>query len=278
MSHPAYDELTTTWRRLHHFSHLQALASWDRAALMPANGNTARANAMAEMDGLLHRIRTDPRLAAALELAPGESLDDLQRANLREIRHDWRSANALPEALVQAQSLAIARCEHAWRTQRPANDWAGFLANFREVLKLAREQSRRLADHTGLKPYDALMDNHEPGMTGEILDPLFGDLQQWLPDLARKVREKQARETVLAPAAWTRARIRFAVACRKIPVSPPAIATMILWGACGASSTRPAMGAMSRVCRATGSASRSHGRGARGFTKVRASVSRCRSA
>ena len=199
MSHPAYDELATTWQRLHHFGHLQALASWDRAALMPPHGNDARASAMAEMSGLLHRIRTDPQLAETQERANGEMLNDVERANLREIRRDWRAANALPESLVQAQSLATARCEHAWRTQRPANDWAGFLPNLREVVRLAREQAQCLAAHTGLAPYDALMDNYEPGMTGAIVDQLFGDLRQWLPDLVRKVRAKQARETVLAP-------------------------------------------------------------------------------
>ena len=67
MSHPVYDSLATTWRRLHHFSHLQSLAGWDRAALMPAGGSTARADAMAEMDGLLHGIRTDPAIAAHLD-------------------------------------------------------------------------------------------------------------------------------------------------------------------------------------------------------------------
>ena len=30
MSHPAYDELAATLQRLHHFGHLQAIASWDR--------------------------------------------------------------------------------------------------------------------------------------------------------------------------------------------------------------------------------------------------------
>ena len=199
MTHPAYDALTATWRRLHHFGHLQAIASWDRSALMPAGGNAARANAMAEMDGLLHGIRTDPELAVNLERTKDERLDDFQRANLREIGRDWRNANALPATLVQAQSLANARCEHAWRTQRPANDWAGFLVNFREVLRLAREQSARLADRTGLSPHDALMDMYEPGMTGAIVDKLFGDLQQWLPDLVCRVREKQAHETVLVP-------------------------------------------------------------------------------
>ena len=199
MNHPAYDQLAATWKRLHHFGHLQAIASWDRSALMPASGNDARANAMAEMDGLLHGIRTDPQLAANIEKSEGEKLDDVQRANLREIRRDWRNANALPAALVQAQSLAISRCEHAWRTQRPANDWQGFLGNFREVLKLSREQAKYLADRSGLSPHDALMDVYEPGMTGEIVDRLFGDLQQWLPDLVRRVRERQSRETVQVP-------------------------------------------------------------------------------
>jgi carboxypeptidase Taq len=96
-------------------------------------------------------------------------------------------------------SLAGARCEHAWRSQRPANDWAGFLGNFREVLRLTREAAQRLADDTGLAPYDALMDQYEPGTTSVDVDRVFGDLQQWLPGLVTRVRERQARETVISP-------------------------------------------------------------------------------
>ena len=199
MSHPVYDSLATTWRRLHHFSHLQSLAGWDRAALMPAGGSTARADAMAEMDGLLHGIRTDPAIAAHLDRSKAEPLNEMQQANLREMRRDWRNANALPAALVQAQSLANARCEHAWQTQRPANDWRGFLENFREVLTLEREKAKHLADKSGLGLHDALMDVYEPGMTGAKVDKLFGDLQSWLPALVRKVREKQSRENVVVP-------------------------------------------------------------------------------
>jgi len=199
MSQSAYQELSATWKRLHHFGHLQALAGWDRMAMMPTSGNDARSNAMAEMDGLLHSIRTNPQLKVFLDHAEREALDDAQRANLREIRRDWRTANALPAALVQKQSLANAKCEHAWRTQRPANDWPGFLTNFRQVLKCSREQATFLSNQSGLKPYDALMDYYEPGMTSEKLDVLFGDLLTWLPDLVRKVRVKQAQQNVIAP-------------------------------------------------------------------------------
>jgi carboxypeptidase Taq len=199
MRQTAYQELSTTWKRLHHFSHLQALAGWDRMSMMPSSGNDARSNAMAEMDGLLHSIRTNPELKSFLDSAEREGLGDMERANLREIRRDWRTANALPAALVQKQSMANAKCEHAWRTQRPANDWPGFLANFRDVLKCSREQATFLANESGLKPYDALMDYYEPGMTSEKLDVLFGDLLTWLPDLVRKVRDKQAQQNIIAP-------------------------------------------------------------------------------
>jgi carboxypeptidase Taq len=196
---PAYDELKRIWTQLHHFGHLQAIAGWDQAAMMPPKGNDARANAMAEMEGLLHRLRTDPKLATLLASADGEPLDDVARANLVEIRRDWRASNALPQALVEAQSLAAARCEHAWRSQRPANDWAGFLENFREVLRIGREVAQRLSDATDLAPYDALMDQFEPGTTSADVDRVFGDLQQWLPGLVQQVRDRQSRESIVQP-------------------------------------------------------------------------------
>ncbi len=196
---PAYDALTTTYLRLHRFGHVGSIVSWDQAANMPPKGNEARAAAMAEMAGLLHRMRTDPALADNIQRAEQEPLSELQRANLREIRRDWRTSNALPESLVSRQQLAGARCEHAWRKQRPANDWAGFLENFRPVLALAREEAALLADLSGLSRYDALMDRFEPGMTSAIVGRIFGDVRSWLPEMISRVRDKQSREPLIEP-------------------------------------------------------------------------------
>jgi carboxypeptidase Taq len=197
---PAYAELTRLQVRLHRLNHLESMVGWDRATMMPPKGNDARAAAMAEIDALVHRLRTDPQQAEWLSAAEAEPLDDFERANLREIRRKWREANALPESLVEAQTIAAARCEHAWRTQRFANDWAGFLPNLREVLKLAREEARFLSEDSGLSRYDALMDRFEPGMRSAELDRIFGDLKQWLPGLIQRVLQKQAGESVVKPA------------------------------------------------------------------------------
>ena len=199
MRTPTYDALTATWTRLHHLGHLQSIAGWDQAANMPPKGNEARAAALAEMAALLHRMRTDAKLPDQLSRAEQEPLSDLQRANLREMHRQWRYSNALPESLVQRMQMATSRCEHAWRTQRPANDWTGFLDNFRPVLALAREEAELLSQLNGVRKYDALMDRFEPGMTCAQVDRVFGDVRQWLPGLIQQVTERQARETVLAP-------------------------------------------------------------------------------
>ncbi len=196
-----YAELCGVWSRLYRFNHLSAIVGWDRNAMMPPNGSAARAAAEAELQTLIHRTRTEPRLARLLQAAEQERLTDLERANLREMRRDWRDANALPESLVEARTLAGAKCEHAWREQRPANDWRGFLENFREVVRLSREEAHLLAAETGLSAYDALMDRYEPGVRAADIDRLFADVKAWLPALIARVQAKQRSEPAIAPIA-----------------------------------------------------------------------------
>jgi carboxypeptidase Taq len=194
----SYTALTNTFTRLHHYQHLGAIASWDQATMMPPKGNEARGAALAELQVLLHQTLTDPALPALLVAAEGEARAPDQRASLREMRRDWAQANLLPARLVQAQSLAGSRCEHAWRTQRPENDWAGFLGNFRDVVTLAREEAQTLSQAKGISPYDALMDKYEPGTRSCDIDAIFGDVKTWLPDLIQRVRTKQSLEPVIA--------------------------------------------------------------------------------
>jgi carboxypeptidase Taq len=198
-THPSYDALSRTWLRLYRLGHLQSIAGWDQATNMPPKGNEARGRALAEIATLTHAMRTDPALREHLARAGDEPLDDFQRANLREIERDWLRANALPAELVERRALVTSRCEHAWRTQRPANDWAGFAENFRSVLEVGREEARHLAERSGLSPYDALIDRYEPGMRGATVDRIFGEVRQWLPGLIAKIAAKQAAEPTLAP-------------------------------------------------------------------------------
>jgi carboxypeptidase Taq len=199
MENKNYQQLTRIFTRLSRFSHLSAMAGWDMFTMMPPGGSQARGEALAELSVLQHQILTDKNVAVWLAGAAQEDLNDVEQANLREMTRHYQQAALLPETLVEAKSLAGSKCEHAWRSQRPANDWAGFSANLKEVVKLSREEARLRADAKGCSPYDALLDIYEPDMTSDRLDALFGDLKSWLPDLLNQVVEKQAQQPLIAP-------------------------------------------------------------------------------
>ena len=167
--------------------------------MMPPGGSKARGEALAELSVLEHQLLTDPKVAMWIAAAQQEDLNDVEQANLREMSRLHHQASLLPESLVEAKSLAGSRCEHAWRSQRPANDWEGFSENLKEVVKYSREEARLRAEAKGCSPYDALLDIFEPGMTSAQLDVLFADVKSWLPDLLNKVVAKQSQQSLIAP-------------------------------------------------------------------------------
>ena len=195
----SYQQLHQHFLKISRFAHLDAICSWDQAAVMPDGGNDARGAAMAELSVLIHQLTTAPQLADWISVAETESLDAQERASLAAIKRRWQQANQLPEALVMAQSLANSTCEHAWREQRKNNDWLGFKTNLAQVVALAREEAAIRAAGTSLSRYDAMLDIYEPGMNCAKLDVLFGDVKTWLPDFIQRAADIQSRNNLLMP-------------------------------------------------------------------------------
>ncbi len=194
-----YQNLINHFQKISRFNHLSAICGWDQAAVMPAGGSQARSEAMAELSVHIHGLYTQPQLADWFAEAETESLNPEQTASLREMKRSWQLANVLPEDLVQAKSLAGSKCEHAWRTQRGDNDWAGFAANWAEVVNLSQQEAQIRAEATGLSRYDAMLDIYEPGTRSDGLDSIFSDVKTWLPQLIDQVIDHQRGDSYLAP-------------------------------------------------------------------------------
>jgi carboxypeptidase Taq len=191
----AYGELVKIFTRLHRFGHLSAIANWDAMVNMPPKGAEARGAALAELDVLIHSIITDKALAGhlgAVKLSWG-SFTPIERANVREMERAWKKQNKLPSSLVERAAVAATNTEQAWRKMRVENNWDGFVPHFKKVLGIAKETGALLAKDTDLLPYEALMDQYEPGMRIATLDAAFGNIQGWLPQLLREVMARGAR-------------------------------------------------------------------------------------
>ena len=159
------------------------MLAWDEAAIMPAGGGAARADALATLRGMAHELTAAGETAELVESAAAEDLDPWRMANVDCIRREWQRANAVPGELAVALSKACSASEQAWRVARGENDWAAVRGKLEAVVSLTREQAAAVADALGCDPYDALLDGYEPGLRRADIEPLFAELARCLPPL-----------------------------------------------------------------------------------------------
>src|SRR5579863_372470 len=190
----AYPELEARFNRLGAVEEAIAMLHWDAAAVMPPGGAASRAEQLATLRVIAHQLLSAPEIADLLAAAEGEdnSLGEWQRANIREMQRRWRHAAAVPGDLVDALSRARSESETAWREARPADDFAAALPGIERVLGLTREIAAAKADAFGTSPYEALLDQYEPGGSVALIDRLFGEIAGFLPELLDAALARQA--------------------------------------------------------------------------------------
>jgi carboxypeptidase Taq len=190
----AYQQLETRFGRIGALEEAISVLHWDTAAVMPRGGAAARAEQLATLRLIAHEHLTAPALGELLAEAEQQpdGLNPWQRANLREMRRRRVHAAAVPGALVEAESRACSECETIWRQARADGDFAIVLPALEQVLRLEREIAAIKAEHLGTSPYEALLDQYEPGGSVATIDRLFAEIAAFLPDLTEAVLTRQA--------------------------------------------------------------------------------------
>ncbi|OUR77720.1 carboxypeptidase M32 [Alphaproteobacteria bacterium 46_93_T64] len=189
----SYDTLEKRFKRMSAISGASAILNWDNAVMMPDGGAASRAEQLASLGVLQHELLVDSEISDLMDQAEQEApeLSDWQQANLREMRNNWRHASAVNTDLVEALSHATSKCEMQWRSARENDNFSELQESLNEVLSLTREMADAKAEQFNLTPYDALLDQYEPGCRQEQIDVLFDDLQSFLPTFLEEVLEKQ---------------------------------------------------------------------------------------
>ena len=187
-----YATLEDRFRRAALIGSAAGILGWDRAVMMPEGSADARAEQMAALGLAAREILAAGDMADLLDAAAEEPLDDWQCANLREMRREWVRSAAIPPRLVEARTRAHTVCEMAWRSARPASDYASVLPLLEEVATLTVEAGQAMAAALDVPLYDALLDGFEPGGRVVDIDPVFDDLAAFLPGFTDAAIERQA--------------------------------------------------------------------------------------
>src|SRR5882724_7994507 len=178
----AFEKLAELGRKLEALEHAQSMLGVDEAVMMPHGGGAKRAESMAVLAGMYHEMATAPEIADWLAAAQEEPLDDMQQAALREQARVYTNMTCLSADFVRKQVTARVRSEQLWRELRAKDAWAGFLPAFEGVVAIAREEARLRSAALGLEPYDAMMEQYDPGNRAADIDPVFARLKVFLKD------------------------------------------------------------------------------------------------
>ena len=190
----AYKSLEALRKRASVLGNAIGILHWDQETMMPDGVAPARAKDLAELSLMIHEIETDERLPDLLAEAEAQQdqLDPWQRANLREMRHQFLHANATPADLVEKIVIARSDSANTWKDARPANDFKRLAPKLDTLFQLQREVAAIKSEALGVTPYEALLDEYDPGRREVQVDALFDDLAEFLPGFIKEVMENQA--------------------------------------------------------------------------------------
>jgi carboxypeptidase Taq len=196
----AYQELHRRFDRHYLLRSSGDLLEWDAQAIMPEGGGDLRSAQLGTLRLLAHEAIAAPDMAEHLDAAEAAPPEDAwERANLVAMRRAWVHTAAVPADLVDARTRATSKCELAWRTARRDDDFASLLPQLNEVVNLTRQVGQAKASIMNLSPYDALADEHEPGIRASSIAPLFERLERELPALVDAIVDTQARASKAPP-------------------------------------------------------------------------------
>ena len=180
-----YADFLEKTREIHRLGASLALMSWDQETCLPPRGVPARAQQRATLAAIVHERTIDAGLGALIDQLQADTLDSTAAANLREMKRIRDRAVKIPRELVAELAAAGSLAQRAWLTAKEGDDWAHFEPHLTRLVAL----KRRVADAVGYadEPYDALLDEYEPGARLRELLPLFTELRHQLVRLSRQI-------------------------------------------------------------------------------------------
>lgn len=191
---PPYQNLLERTREIALLNSATRLLQWDQETGMPPQALDWRAEQLAFFGGRTHRLFTSPEVGEWLKACEDRGFPEgsVEATNVRGWRRHYDRATKVPATLVEEYESAKSHAREAWVRARARSEFAYFQPHLETIFAI----NRRLADYRGYDggvPYDALLEEFEPGACAADLAALFAQLRPALVEILGPALEKSAR-------------------------------------------------------------------------------------
>jgi carboxypeptidase Taq len=181
-----YGKYQELMRKIADVNYAGSVLNWDQETYMPPKGADIRAQQLSTLAGIAHELSTAGELGKLLEaLNADSSLSEKEKRNVKQSLKDYTDRKKYTTAFVQEMSRCVSEAFQAWQQAKAKNDFSLYADKLEKLVKLKREETKILGykDH----PYDALLDQYEPGAKTADITALFNDVRAQLVDFVKKI-------------------------------------------------------------------------------------------
>jgi carboxypeptidase Taq len=193
--HDAYSDLIRRFKEYSLVSSCNGVLAWDQRTYMPSKAAALRGDQMATLARIGHEMLTAPKLGKLLDEIEASDLRKPSTSpaavNVREIRRLHDRAVKLPATLVAELARVTAQAEHVWQDARKTSDFAMFRPWLEKIVALKQQEAAAVGSKG--HPYDALLDEYEPGATTKEITEVFTALQKELSSLVVAIATSSRR-------------------------------------------------------------------------------------
>ncbi len=170
---------------------IQGILGWDLETYMPEKASPLRSKQLGTLAKLAHNLTVGPEMDAFMrELRePGvfSKLDSMTASLVKEVGRDYDRSKKIPLELIQEMVETTTEAHKVWVEAREKQQFKLFEPVLRKIISL----NQRMAEALGYEdsPYDALLDEYEPGLSVKQLDPLFAKLKAEIVPLLAAIQK-----------------------------------------------------------------------------------------
>ena len=187
-AHDSYSALVSRLKEISLLGSIGSVLGWDERTQLPPSGFAHRADQSSLLAALVHERMTSPTigdLLAEVESSPMVNDPAADAAvNVRETRRQYDRARKLPASLVEEMTRTEVLAQQAWGEARRVSDYPRFRPWLEKILDLKRAEAQCVG--YAHNPYDALIDQFEPGETAESVRGVFQGLREPLVKLVER--------------------------------------------------------------------------------------------
>ncbi|WP_281274459.1 carboxypeptidase M32 [Mesobacillus subterraneus] len=194
----ALEKFTELDERISHFNSILGLLSWDQKVVAPKKGRSIFAEANGTLRTETFKLTVSEEMGELLQALTSdeaeEHLDEVSKARVRERLNAYNRSKSIPADMIRDFSVLTSKANEAWEEAREKNDFEKYLPYLEKIVDF----KRKAAEIYGYEnhPYDALLDEYEPGLTVEKLDSLFVKVRESSTDLLKRIQNSATRPFV----------------------------------------------------------------------------------